>query len=511
MKKFLIILLAVFLIVFCAACGTYTPPIYSDNTDTTTKPNEPDNTGTPGGNDEDEEKLLFTVTLICNGQRFSPPQEKGKEIKAQWSNEMEIHSAEFSASGVANTYDCNGDYRVTLSNLPDSYTYDPNAYSADNEHRNVIITLLKIEATPKVGKCKDYYESFKITKLGTYRAIITGSDLSGGVYFGYEPQSGGTFKVQSWVDIHANEVSPKFTHWVNSNPQYQNPYGRRDLVGGGDESTYTKNFKFTLTLSMSEVGNGWTFCIWADVSSGKYPVTVDFTIQEEEPYVPDIPDLEIVEANGRFNKTQGDGNWRWNYEDTNNLLDGSRFKLNWDDVNGDGIYDEAEEYRDANGNGQYDLGERFTDSNGNGIYDYGDGGTGFYHLYDEELYSSNDGYGPLLFVKITQPTEVLKFALSDNTSALRFAGKDYSDFIDKYMEKDKSSKTNDFLYINSDGAHPVNPELKEFLQGYAINQVLFKDGMGVAEKWGLFSAEANQWLFACGYYPSVWVPDKNKK
>jgi hypothetical protein len=39
------------------------------------------------------------------------------------------------------------------------------------------------------------------------------------------------------------------------------------------------------------------------------------------------------------------------------------------DVNENGVYDEGDEYTDVNGNGVYDAGETFTDSNGNGQYD----------------------------------------------------------------------------------------------------------------------------------------------
>ncbi|SVE29533.1 uncharacterized protein METZ01_LOCUS482387, partial [marine metagenome] len=41
----------------------------------------------------------------------------------------------------------------------------------------------------------------------------------------------------------------------------------------------------------------------------------------------------------------------------------------FNDSNGNGVYDEGEEFNDSNGNGVYDEGEEFVDSNENGTYD----------------------------------------------------------------------------------------------------------------------------------------------
>ena len=58
-------------------------------------------------------------------------------------------------------------------------------------------------------------------------------------------------------------------------------------------------------------------------------------------------------------------------------------------------------------------------------------------------------------------------------------------------------------FTNEDGGYAVTEELKEFLQAYSIQQRLFADGDGIAEKneaAPLNAAEDSQWLFACYYY-----------
>ena len=53
---------------------------------------------------------------------------------------------------------------------------------------------------------------------------------------------------------------------------------------------------------------------------------------------------------------------------------------------------------------------------------------------------------------------------------------------------------------NSDGVCFVTNEMKEFLQKFSVSQRLFFDGNGFVESTGVYAAEDDQWLFACGYY-----------
>ena len=58
-------------------------------------------------------------------------------------------------------------------------------------------------------------------------------------------------------------------------------------------------------------------------------------------------------------------------------------------------------------------------------------------------------------------------------------------------------------YCNSDGVAAVTAELKQFLQKYSVNQLLFFDGNGFVEtnpSVSVYAAEDDQWRVACGYY-----------
>ncbi len=58
-------------------------------------------------------------------------------------------------------------------------------------------------------------------------------------------------------------------------------------------------------------------------------------------------------------------------------------------------------------------------------------------------------------------------------------------------------------FTNSDGVYAVTEELKHFLQSFSITQRYFADGEGWVEthpQYRVDAKEADQWLFACGYY-----------
>ena len=159
--------------------------------------------------------------------------------------------------------------------------------------------------------------------------------------------------------------------------------------------------------------------------------------------------------------------------------------------------------------------------------------TGFFHKYDEVLYANDPygygvGYGPILYADISSSTGTRTGILDMPFTTMEYRGnkvltvsegrENYKLFIESYEGANSMSiqvlgggiecseeLVNLIGYAtiaNGDGAVPVTMEVKEFLQKYAINQVLFMDGNGWAERaeTPYQSTEDGQWLFACGYY-----------
>lgn len=444
-KVFVVLILVVMLLLFMlTSCGVYNAA--------TNKPSsgdkDPQGGSAPG---------IFKVDLVSEGKPFVP----SNEIFAKWTGEDgSIYSAKIDENGHAEIADLDGDFHVTLSSVPNGYTYDPNGYMVSNNNRDVQIEMLKITRTS--GRGSDLYEPITLHRLGTYRATLTSRGQI--IYYMYEPMESGKYSIESWVDVSANETNPIIDVY-NGSMAYKHFSHRQD--DGGASGSFTKNFRMELALTTDMIGNSWTFGLYIETRNSEYPVTVDFTIKYEGEFIRDETLYDIVPANGPFwDGSTPAGSERYIYKDTNGLLDGKKVKLyKWEDKNGNGIKDEGE-------------------------------GDDFYHLYNAE----EDEYGAILFAKINQDSEVLVaedgsgFYWNDRHGgliSLLFDGKNYLDLIDAYA-----------AHSNSGGAHPVTEELKEFLQAYAVYQRFFNDGNGFAEICDaeLRSSEEDQWMFGCLYY-----------
>lgn len=506
-KSFLFVILALIIAVCFAGCGEYVYGVNAPSNNPSTSnpggnrpgvdPEDPDppvkpNPNPKPGEDEEPEIRVFTVTLVKEGITYT----NTDGIKAQWVNRFGVYSAEF-VKGVATIEGLDGEYHVTLSSLPQEkgkeYTYDCNGYIANNTKKDIKIELLEILNAS--GGMNGWTE---LKKLGTYRTTIRTKSYESLYY--YYPNDPGWYSITSWVDTTENKINPKVNIY-NGNAFSGFKVLDRTVDSGGSSSTYTKNFRFEVKLSSDEIGNNQIFGVMAD-SAGGYPVTVDFTVKYEGEYI-----------------RQDDG---------------------------DPVYAEGPFYTGAKPSGTFDYiykdNPKGFDSHHNPIYNQdetnvklketGDG-AGYYHLYDEEKYADNGGWGPMLFAKITKDTEVF-WTIDDGGTHVdggfnwNWVASDdgkISCIIDGYNYAYMISNTNvDGVkrygyaqYCNVDGVHPVTEELKKFLQGYAVREWLFDDGEGMAEdsdlntvrndngavlKPGicLQSSENNQWLFACGYY-----------
>ena len=470
MKKIYLVILAL-LVAFClAACGSYTPPTGGG------RPSSGGGDGGEGGNggggtdDPVDEPSVFTVTLV------NAPDDLPEDMQAIWTGKSEVHTAYF-VNGVATAEGLDGDYHVTLSTLPKGYTYDCNGYTADNDEKNIQIELLEILSYRQYVRLTPNNEEeelrwYTISKYGTYRITLNSSSDS--VAFMFEPSENGRFSITSWCDVTANEINPilKIYYGHRSYCQFI-----EEVDGGGSGSTFAKNFRYEAEFGDENVGAVQPFAIKANVRGIDYPVTVDFTIKREAEYQLPSTEGEPVYATGPFYTGPAPtGTWRYIYEDN------------------------------------------FSVSGGNTYY---------VQDQDKVVFNPNDGYyhvgtvdGPLLYARLIKDSQVFVTEymeswinkgftwneLAGGLVSLNIGGYNYSYMINQGYAN----------YCTTDecGAHPVTKELQQFLQAYASNQNLFKDGEGWAEDPGLNandnvgipdgirlqSDENSMWLFACGYY-----------
>ena len=461
----LVALLLLTLILCLSACGIFVDP--------TTPPDGDDGTGNGDGDEVDKSKY-FTVDLTLDGKPFTPP----IEMYAQWTGDDGIYNAKFDKNGHAERAGLDGDYHVTLSVVPNGYTYDCNNYRSDNNHRNVTIEMLAIVLATN-NRNTSMYNCVEISKLGTYRAIL--QNASHQIFFQYEPLKSGKYSVQSWVDIYENEVNPIMEVYGGT---FAKKFFLRTQDGGGASSTYTKNFLLEIELTEDEVGNVWSFQVHANCRSGVYPLIIDFTIAlEEEVNGRREGTYENCYASGPFYDPSVHGSvsgpTMYVFENNNNVLDERMVKLNPAD--------------------------------------------GFYHLYDETKYARTNGYGPILFVQLNKDSRVLRTESGDGfldgyvRGWLRYNGKRYwwdinignndwvmdpDCFIAQYVSHAINENGGAVTKASKYSGHPVTEELKTFLMEYSLSERLFSDGNGWAESIGLKSNEESQWLFNCYYYVS---------
>ena len=162
-----------------------------------------DGGGSGGGGDgelNDDPTDDFTVTLTADGQPYKPRM----EMQAYWNDGFSIHTATFDENGVARVDGLDGDYRVTLSAVPNEYTYDPNSHIATNDKRNITVELYTLNRL--TGGGTGIYDCYHFSKTGVYSAVIDGPDDA--IYFQYAPDASGTYSIESWMDITADSVNP---------------------------------------------------------------------------------------------------------------------------------------------------------------------------------------------------------------------------------------------------------------------------------------------------------------
>lgn len=507
MKKKLFILISALLACVCifAGCGgTYVPPGDSENPGI----DVPGNPADPASNDPD-----FTVTLIYNNSVYR--QTSG--LTVSWNDGLSNPvTATFGTDSVARASGLDGDYRVTVKGLPSTYTYDPNGTIATNFDRHVKVTIYRI-TVPRPDPANDgksVNRPISLLATGAYR--VTLNSKGDQTYFTYTPRKQGTYVVKSLVDVFDNEINPRYLEVIHT---YAG--GTTEIDGSAASSTFTVNFSEGKDFNSDNIGAPFIFGATGETRSQSYPATYEFLLDRADDYQREDYVAEIAVP-----------------AETEGLTSANKAAF----------IDEKDALMRASGDTFVAFEDRtFYPSR---ILDgklVGMGSDGYYRLLDPV---TGEATGAVICARITSTVNVLQEAFNlveshgnkaltvdDNydkfykKTAPKYSDKDYhfinyKIFIEGYAavagatggrpnpggSSSSGTTAGASVYdnykgvlgyadiVNSDGVYPVNAELQRFLQGYATQARLFMDGNGVAEGYGLKSAEEDQWLFACGYY-----------
>ncbi len=513
------------LLLLCS-CEEYTPAVDPGGT----RPADP---VTDPATDESGEAVgtTFTATVLDeNGATYIPPADSPLTVK--WTDGYSVYEAPIDGNGRATVTGLDGDYTVTLGNVPDGYAYNPNIYSATNDEPDVTVQLHKLIETKGRGEQK--YQSIIIKDLGVYCVEIMNEGQE--IFYQFSPTANGKYVVESWVDITADTVNP-YANYYGANVSYKEFRFTQD--DGGAKAAYTRNFLLDFSIADENISaNGaaaFTFGVMAGQKAGEYPVKVYFEVRRKDNYAIEHP--------------------------TDILMGVQEVLVKQPDYPG-ATFVGAESEVIAFGNRKIFDGTRFK------LWEKSAGGDGYYHLYDAET----DTYGPILYAKISSPCRFME----NPFTTVEYAGnkaltvengtENYKLFIEGFEALNshtvsesnpngippyfctldcpcRLNGTNDSMELlgipgacfddcedehcrthcrrldatrpelmgasgygnlcNSDGCYAVTPELKDFLQKYSESQRLFMDGNGFVETHEtiqVYASDADQWLFACGYY-----------
>ena len=495
MKK-LLSYLVILILIFTTSCGQIiddpnqgggNTEIINPGNNTTTPPNGDPNTNEPGKDDKTE----FSVSLIYNKKVYTPG--KDEKIQVVWADDYSRYTETIGSDGFAKTK-LDGDFNVYLNNVPEGYSYNPNIYRADNDNPVVEIELYKLSRISK-GSGTKLYDEYQMSSTGVYRTTISKSQQK--VYYEYKPTKAGYYVLETMVNVFEDSVNPKVDIYQGTfayKPQTPNQAGL-DSGGYSLKNGFVKNVKWVVKLTEEQVSNVYTFAIYADSKTGVYPINVDFKITYEGEYYVDDIVSKLINAEEIHSLVEcANCHKTYSNETTStictscggNIVKSSKPTYNSSKymfVNTDG------------GIGNYYGGS----SNGSGLligsgFKYNEE-TGFWHVYN----NTTGEFGPVLCAKITQPCayyeEALNMIESHGNKNLTVSNgtENYKVFVEQQYAG----------VCNADGVCFVTNEMKEFLQKFSVAQRLFFDGNGFVESTGVYAAEEDQWLFACGYYVEI--------
>ena len=539
MKKIVAALLVLCAMLSIASCDEYIDGVISGG-----------GIGGGGGSDPDQPPMNndptddFTVTVYADGQPYSPR----IDMDVYWSDGFSIHSAPLDENGVARIDGLDGDYRVTLSAVPNEYTYNPNGHVATNDNRNIVLDLYTLNILS--GSGTGIYDCYNFRKTGVYSAVI--NSASDAIYFQYAPETNGVYSIESWIDTRADDVNPYVDVYGGSS---QFKYYIETIDDGGPMGSYTINFVHTVTIAdqnISQAGQSvYTFAVKAESKTDSYPITVTFAVKRNGGF--ELPGYDGIYGESTVG---GIAVPKFDFSDYNVA----------DHEYGDEFVITSPAYLFSGSTYVFDS-ERFR------IYPKSEGGDDFYHLYDEELYADNGGYGPILYGYVDAACQFIDRAFSGieyvdpkaesletMNAALSIGGWNYKHFIEGYTKLTTMGKINGGTYYcvaecpchdpgskdgwacpaktdsegnlikceschkncrpcpeeligkegyasyaNSDGLVPVTEELRAFFEAYCNKEKYFYDGKGYIDSHnygGKYyqAIDGSGWLFACAYY-----------
>lgn len=490
MKKFISYLVVLLLVISLASCGRIVDDSNKNDDDIDNPIIKPDD----GGEEQPDKPIIeanveFSVSLVFNKKIYIPKESEG--VKAVWADDYSQYTETIGTDGYAKKK-LDGEFHVYLTKAPDGYSYNPNIYVADNDNPTVVIELYRIARIAR-GQGTALNKEYEMSTTGVYRAEIKKALQR--VYYAFHPTKAGFYVLETMVNVYDDSINPKVDIYSGNAGGYR-IINQAGLDSGGTSipGGFTKNVKWVVKLTEEMIGNLYVFAIYADSKSGVYPINVDFQVSYEGEYYIENTVSKLMVAEEIY---------------TYFICNDCYYPASEDNVPTNCPQCNGTSFNTTIRTPDFDA-NKFTYINSDGgfgnYYEHGSNGSGliigagfkyneetkFWHVYDNQT----GKFGPALCVKITKPCAYYEESLNqiemhgNKNLTVEKGTENYKVFIEQTYA----------AVCNSDGVCYVTMEMKDFLQKFSISQRLFFDGNGFVETTGVYAAEEDQWLFACGYY-----------
>ena len=185
-------------------------------------------------------------------------------IKVQWCTDTNCYPTKtINENGICENPLNEGKYYVHLDNLPEGYTYNPNAYITDKDNKNIEIVLSSLSSFTKGDGTEG--NPYEMT-TGIYEVSFEAQGTNDLKYFAFSTTEAGTYKLESLaVDKNAiNRIDPYLGYLGDK-------LDTNNLDPNGNIQNVT-NFKYSFEAEANKTYYFVVMCSSADM----YPA--DFTI-----------------------------------------------------------------------------------------------------------------------------------------------------------------------------------------------------------------------------------------
>lgn len=198
----------------------------------------------------------------------------GKGVQVQWCDSKVCYTPVLTSdNGQAAINLDEGEYYIHIENIPEGYTYDPNAYVTNSQNYSLEIKLLKLSNYVQgEGTSENPY----VVECGTYSSTYQGLGKNNALYFSFTAAEEGTYNITSIsMDALATKKVDPYIGFLNP--------GNSDISSADVSGNVKDDINFNYSFE-AQKGVTYTFILFVSevetTASEKFPASFEFIISK---------------------------------------------------------------------------------------------------------------------------------------------------------------------------------------------------------------------------------------